>query len=164
MNAWFRRLLLILTIGGGFVGVTVTIQSLLHANKVTAYIMAVVFLGLYGYGIFAGFKLSESSAPLRHLRLYFSLQIPFISSPFIAYRFCSGLEATVAIIQPGFRWGWDWRLGSAWQFVIHSSAHWGFGINLVALAIVFLLNSRLAGAPKMSMSRALTQPSAPANR
>jgi len=162
MNAWFRRLLLILTIGGGFVGVAVTIQFFLHANTVIAYILALAFLGLYGYGIFVGFKLSEGSAPLRHLRLYFALQVPLISSPFITYRFCSGLQATVAIIQPGLRWGWDWRLGSEWQFVIHSSAPWGVGINLVALAIVFLLNSRLAVAPKMS--RALTQPSAPANR
>jgi len=162
MNAWFRRLLLILTIGGGFVGITATIQFFLHANKVIAYILTLVFLGLYGYGIFVGFKLSEGSLPLRHLRLYFSLQIPFISSPLIAYRFYSGLQATVAIIQPGLKWGWDWRLGSAWQFVIHSSAPWGVGINLVALAIVFLLNSRLAVAPKMS--RALTQPGAPANR
>jgi len=59
MNAWFRRLLLILTIGGGFVGITVTIQFFLHANKVIAYILTLVFLGLYGYGIFVGFKLSE---------------------------------------------------------------------------------------------------------
>src|SRR5437870_5311097 len=160
MNAWFRRLLLILTIGGGFVGVAVTIQFFLHANTVIAYIVAVAFLGLYGYGIFVGFKLSEGSAPLRHLRLYFALQVPLISSPLITYRFCSGLQATVAIIQQSFRW--DWRLGSEWQFVIHSSAPWGVGINLVALAIVFLLNSRLAVAPKMS--RALTSPSAPANR
>src|SRR5262249_22506684 len=134
------------------------------ASKVTAYIMAVGFLGLFGYGIFAGFKLREGSAALPHLRLYFSLPIPFISLPFIAYRFFSRFEATLAINPPSFRWGWDWGLGSEWQFVIHSSAHWGFGINLVALAIVFLLNSRLAVAPKMSMSRALTQPSAPANR
>ena len=160
MNAWFRRLLLILTIGGGFVGITVTIQFFLHANKAIAYIVAVAFLGLYRYGIFVGFKLSEGSVPLRHLRLYFALQVPLISSPLITYRFCSGLQATVAIIQQGFRW--DWRLGSAWQFVIHSSAPWGVGINLVALAIVLLLNSRLAVAPKMS--RALTEPSAPANR
>jgi hypothetical protein len=80
--------------------------------------------------------------PLRHLRFYFSLQIPFISSPVIAYRFCSGLEATVAIIQLGLRC--EYRLGSGGQFAILSSAPWGIGVNFVALAIVFLLYSRLA--------------------
>ena len=36
----------------------VTIQFFLHANKVIAYILALAFVGLYGYGIFVGFKLS----------------------------------------------------------------------------------------------------------
>jgi hypothetical protein len=142
MNAWFRRFLLILTIGGGFIGVALTTQFFSQANKVIAYIMLLAFVGLYGYGIFVGLKLSEGSAPLRHLRLYFGLQIPFISSPLIAYRFCSGLQATVAIIQPGLRW--DCRLGSEWQIAILSSGLWGVGVNFVALAIVFLLYSRLA--------------------
>jgi hypothetical protein len=38
MNAWFRRLLLILTIGGGFMGVAVTTQFFSEASKVIAYI------------------------------------------------------------------------------------------------------------------------------
>ena len=36
----------------------VTIQFFLHANTVIAYILALAFVGLYGYGIFVGFKLS----------------------------------------------------------------------------------------------------------
>jgi hypothetical protein len=142
MNVWFRRLLLILTIGGGFLGVAITTQFFPQANKVIVYIMLLAFVGLYGYGIFVGLRLSEGFAPLQHLRVYFGLQIPFISSPLIAYHFCSGLQATIAIIQPGLTWGF--RLGSEWQFSILSSAPWGFGINFVALAIVCLLYSRMA--------------------
>jgi len=142
MNVWFCRLLLILTIGGGFLGVAITTQFFPQANKVIIYIMLLAFVGLYGYGIFVGLKLSEGSVPLRHLRLYFGLQIPFISSRVIAYRFCSGLQTTISIIQPGLRW--DCRFGSEWQFSILSSAPWGVGINFVALAIVCLLYSRLA--------------------
>jgi hypothetical protein len=142
MNAWFRRLLLILTIGGGFVGIVSTITFFPEANKVIAYIMLGAFIVLYGYGIFVGLKLSESPAPLGHLRVYFALQIPLISSPVVAYRFCSGLQATIAIIPPTL--GWDSRLGSEWHFAISSSDRWGIGVNLVALAIMFLLYSRLA--------------------
>jgi len=146
MNAWLRRLLLILTIGGGFVGITLTAPFFFHVDKVIAYGALLVFVALYGYGIFLGVKLSEGSAPLPHLRFYFGLQIPFLSSPVIAYRFSTGLQATIAIIQPGVRF--DWRLGSEGQFAILSSEPWGIGINIFALAIVLLLYSRFAVVPE----------------
>src|SRR5262249_23626745 len=109
---------------------------------VIAYVMLLAFIGLYAYGILIGIKLSEDPPPLKHLRLYFSLQIPFISSPVIAYRFSSGLQATVAIIQSSLKW--DFRLGVEGQFAMLSSAPWGCGVNFVALIIVLLLYSHLA--------------------
>ena len=144
MNVWFRRSLLILTIAGGFVGVGSTTQALFfQGDKVAVYVVLLAFVGLYGYGIFLGVKLSEGPAPLRHLRVYFGLQIPFISSPIIAYRFSTGLQTTIAVTQSGLRW--DGRFfGSEGQFAIISPEPWAFGINVVALAIVFLLYSRLA--------------------
>jgi hypothetical protein len=151
MNAWFRRLLLILTIGGGFVGLVLTTQFFSQANKVIAYIMLLAFVALYGYGILVGLKLSEGPTPLRHLRAYFILQIPLISSPLVAYRFCSGLQATVAMIPPSV--GFDFRFGSEWHFAISSSDPWGVGVNLVALAIVVLLYSRLAVPAEEPLSR-----------
>jgi hypothetical protein len=73
MNAWFRRLLLVLTIGGGFIGVAFTTQFFSQVDKVIAYVVLLAFIALYGYGIFIGVKLSEGPAPLRHLRVYFGL-------------------------------------------------------------------------------------------
>jgi hypothetical protein len=142
MNIWFRRLLVILTIGGGFLGVAITAQFFSQVDKVIGYLVLLAFVGLYGYGICLGVKLSEGSALLRHLRVYFGLQIRFISSPVIAYRFTTGLQTTIAITQSGLRW--DFRLGSEGQFAIISQEPWGFGINVVALTIVFLLYSRFA--------------------
>jgi hypothetical protein len=139
MSVWFRRLLLILTIGGGFLGLAVTLQFLPSASKVITYFMLFAFIGLYAYGIFVGLTLSEGPVPIKHLRFYFALQIPFISSPLIVYGFCSGLQATVAILQSGPAWGW--RLGSQWQFALFSSAPWGCGVNLIALIMVFVLYS-----------------------
>jgi hypothetical protein len=146
MNTWLRRLLLILTIGGGFIGIGLTAPFFSQADKVIAYIALLAFLGLYVWGIFLGVRLSEGSASLRHLRLYFGLQIPFISSPVIAYRFSTGLQVTLAMIRSGLRC--DWRLGSEGQFAISSAEPWGIGINVVALAIVCLLYSRLAVFPE----------------
>ena len=110
-------------------------QFVSQANKVIAYAMLLAFIALYGYGIFVGLKLSEGPTPLRHLRAYFILKIPLISSPLVTYRFCSGLQATVAIIPPTF--GFDFRLGSEWHSAISSSDRWGIGVNLVALASSF---------------------------
>jgi hypothetical protein len=146
MNAWFRRLLLILMIGGGFVGIALTAQAFSRADRVIAYIALLAFVALNGYGIFLGVRLSDGSVPLRHLRFYFALQIPFISSPIIAYRFATGLQVTIAMMQSGLRS--DWRLGSEGQLAILSPALWRIGINVVAVAIVLLLYSRLAVVPE----------------
>jgi hypothetical protein len=69
MNIWFRRLLLILTIGGGFIGLTLTLQSLFGVNKVIGYLAVLLFVALYGYGIFVGLKLSEGPIPIKHLAI-----------------------------------------------------------------------------------------------
>ena len=135
-------------------GVVLTTQFFSQANKVIAYAMLFAFIALYGYGIFVGLKLSEGPTPIHHLRAYFILQIPLISSPLFAYRFCSGLQATVAVIPPSF--GFDFRLGSEWHFAVSSSDHWGIGVNLVALAIVFLLYSPLAAAAEDAPAYDLT--------
>jgi hypothetical protein len=139
-------LLLILTIGGGFVGLLLTAPFFFHVDKVVAYIALLAFVGLYGWGIFLGVRLSEGSASLRDLRFYFALQIPFISSPVIEYRFATGFQVTIAMIQSGLRC--DWRLGSEGQLGISSQAPWGIGINIVAVAIVLLLYSRFAVVPQ----------------
>jgi hypothetical protein len=38
MNAWFRRLLLVLTVGGGFLGLALTLQLFATADKAIAYL------------------------------------------------------------------------------------------------------------------------------
>ncbi len=133
-------------IGGGFIGIALTAQSFSQADRVIVYIALLAFVCLNGYGIFLGVRLSEGSARLRHLRFYFMLQIPFISSPIIVYQFATGLHVTVAIIQSTLSCGW--RLGSEGQLAISSSAPWGIGINVIAIAIVVLLYSRLAVVPQ----------------
>jgi hypothetical protein len=143
VNSWLRRLLIILTVGGGFTGVAFTVQFFAKTDKAFGYLILVGFIVLYGWGVFIGIKLSEGPAPLGHLRAYFAFQIPFILSPIYVYRFCSGFHFTIALIQSGLQW--DFRLGSEMQFAFLSQAPWGFGINLFAVAIIVLLYSRLAG-------------------
>lgn len=139
MNVWLRRFLVILTVGGGFAGLALTVQIIFVAQKPfwVTYAIALLFFALYAYGVFIGIWLSEGSRPVWPLLFYFALQIPFISSPIFTYRFCSGLQATVAIV--GDVLSWDARLGSECRLAILSSATLGFGINLVALVVVLIL-------------------------
>jgi hypothetical protein len=140
-DIWLRRLLVILLIGGGFTGVALITEFVFPPMKSIARITLLGFVCIYCYGIFIGLKLSEGTASLKYLRLYFALQIPFVSSPIITYRFGSGLQVTLAITESGLTS--ICRLGSEFQFAISSSAPWGIGVNFVGLAILFLLYSRL---------------------
>ena len=141
MNIWFRRFLLILTIGGSFAGLVLTWQIIFLAEKPfwVTYVISLIFLALYGYGVFIGVCLAEGANPISSLIFYFAMQVPFISSHRVTYRFYSGLEATLAIRDFGL--GWDARFGSEWRLAILSSAPLGFGINVVAIIIVFILTS-----------------------
>lgn len=139
MNVWFRRLLVVLTIGGGFAGVVVTMNAMLTATKVAAvgYVVMLLFLLLYAYGIFAGLRLSENATSYRHVIFFYALQVPFFSSPVIVYRFTCGLHATIAVV--GFRFAWMLRFGSDWQLALVQPNLWGVGINLFAAGVLFAL-------------------------
>lgn len=139
MNIWFRRLLLVLTIGGSFAGVVTTMNAVLTATKAPAvgYCVMCFFVLLYAYGIFAGLRLSENASHYGHVMFFFSLQVPFFSSPLIVYRFTCGADATIAIVGLGF--AWMLRLGGDWQLALLQANLWGLGVNLFAAAILFAL-------------------------
>ena len=83
MNVWLRRFLVILTIGGGFAGIVLTLQIVFVGDEPfwLTYVIALIFLALYGYGVFIGICLAEGGEPIGALLFYFTVQIPFISSP-----------------------------------------------------------------------------------
>ena len=139
MNIWFRRLLLVLTVGGGFLGVVMTADTLFAAKNTPAFGYAMIGLitGLYAYGIFAGVRLSEDASHYGHVLFFYALQVPFFSSPILLYRFACGFHATIWLV--GFSFGWMFRLGSDCQLAILQPNSWGAGVNLFAAAILFAL-------------------------
>lgn len=139
MNIWFRRFLVILTVGGGFLGAVMTANAAFTAKNtpLIGYAMFGFFTSLYVYGIFAGMRLSEDSSRYGHVLFFFILQVPFFSSPIIVYRFACGLQTTIWML--GFSFGWMFRLGSDWQMAFLQPNSWGGGVNLFAAAICFAL-------------------------
>jgi hypothetical protein len=139
MNVWFRRFLVVLTVGGGFLGVVISTDTLFAAKNTPGfgYAMIALFIALYIYGIFAGIRLSENASHYGHVLFFYALQVPFISSPILLYRFACGFHATIWVV--GFSVGWMFRLGSDCQLAILQQNSWGGGVNLFAAAILFAL-------------------------
>lgn len=142
-----RKIYLILTIGGGFTGFALTFQAFFTAEQVNLvyYVIVATFVALYGYGMFAGLRLADRPEDKKHLVIFYWLQVPWISSPVISYRFTSGFNLSGAILD--FKLTGFFRLGSDWQFSLLQAAPWGIGVNFFALVIAILLTKQLLLSP-----------------
>jgi len=67
-----------------------------------------------------------------------ALQIPWLSSPLIAYEFAAGFRCTVAVIGGSFKWGVTW-LGANYELGLLEDNPWGVGVNLFAVVMFVLL-------------------------
>ena len=59
MQQWQRRLLGILTLGGGFTGLAVGLSLLLAPGSLLVKLLSVPFLGLFTWGMVCGLQLLE---------------------------------------------------------------------------------------------------------
>ena len=148
-NAWFRRLLILLTIGGGFVGIVVMAQALPSAWQ-SGWIsvgIACVFIALNSYGVALGFCVAEGRYPAGQLIVFFLLQIPIMQLPLIGYQFATGLQVIAGVF--------SWRLafglvgGSTAQLMLGPAGPYGVGINVAAALLVLALGTSLvsSGSP-----------------
>lgn len=150
LHVWSHRILLVLIIGGSFMGISTTVMSALAVSEWTAsayggLILATLF---YGYGLFVGLRLAELPNDIRHVVIFYLLQVPFFSSPFFLFRFMAGADADVAYFPSGF--AANYRFGSSWEVGVLENVPWGFGINLFAVGILcalFVLKASTPAAP-----------------
>jgi hypothetical protein len=166
MNIWFQRLQLVLSIGGSFIGLAITFQSFFTPNEVAPLYYAMVsgFVVMYGYGLYAGLRFADDRNDTGSLIVFYWLQVPWISSPVLAYRFTSGFHFSGGIFNGQLNW--IFRAGSEWQFSFLQSAPWGAGLNVFALAMaLFLMKKRRANQAlvptPMSVTPAAGAPVAP---
>lgn len=133
MSWWLRRIIAVAQIGGGFMGSTLIIVSLMSEKQdnISGSIQ-LFFAALFGFGIIAGVALIESSKyGILLSKIYQVIQIPILTSPIVQYAFCSGLFGTVNFSANGFNW--DLFVGSRYVFFIGADVSFGFGLNLVAI-------------------------------
>jgi len=139
MKLWLRLTLITLTVGGGFTGFSVTLQQLFkpQSQEPVYFILLVVFLALYAFVTASGLVLVQNPRRTGPLFIAIAMQIPWVCSPLISYRFTSGFHVTIGLIGGSF--GGGFHFGSDWQCSVFQQIPWGIGVNLFAVLVLVLL-------------------------
>jgi hypothetical protein len=138
MKSWLRLTLITVTVGGGFTGVAITLQALFRPNQPPAYyLLMLAFIAIFAFVTVSGLVFVHNPQRTELLIAALALQIPWVSSPIIAYKLAAGFQVCVALI--GGRLAGGFRLGSDFQINFFQQLPWGAGVNLFALALLVLL-------------------------
>jgi len=144
MNKWLRRILLINQIGGGLIGL-MTITNVFSFGRVTAttVVLAIIWAALFCLGIVAGLALVEKPRlGLRLSLIYQAIQVPMLISPLITYAFASGFTIAARLRQ-GSNLLVNFNFGGQFSLELFQDHPWGFGINLVAAALLIAISLTL---------------------
>jgi hypothetical protein len=159
MKTWLRLTIITMTVGGGFSGVALTSQVLVHSTvQWPNNLVIATFLALYAFVLVSGLLFVQNPRNTRLIIGALAIQIPCILSPIAVYRFASGGSIVLGIGTAQGTSGvkLDAGFGSNFAFELLKDRGWSFGVNLVALAIlVVLLRAIRAPVPVL-------QPSSPA--
>jgi hypothetical protein len=145
MRSFLFRLIGILEIAGGFLGVVAMIRRLLPLGSTYEALMALIGLALFGFILIAGVLLLEGSERGVTLsRVAQLLQLPLLATPVFSYALHAGGYVNVfAVIHGGIRLGLDYHIGShGFVLAIAGPAVSRVGINLLALLSWLVLKLR----------------------
>lgn len=145
MRSFLFRLIGILEIAGGFLGVVASVRRLLPLGSTYESLMALIALALFGFILVAGVLLVEGSERGVSLsRVAQLLQLPLLATPVLSYALHAGGFVNVfAIVQGGVRLGLDYRIGThGLVLAVAGPAVAHIGINLLALLSWLVLKLR----------------------
>ena len=145
MNIWIRRLFIITSIGGGFLGLAANLAQLFQSGHAFSfYFLVTCASGVYVYGMFAGLKFVENEALGMDLLSWYSFaQIPTLTSPVLGYLFISGFSVWFSAGNNGFHF--NYYLGSSWTFSFLNIQEdtVSLGVNFFALWTTWYLRKKL---------------------
>ncbi len=148
MKTWLRLTLITMTVGGGFTGVVLTFQSMLHPpdDRMVPYLAAMTgFLALFVFVTVSGLLFVHDPRRTGPLLLAVGIQVPWTSSGLVLYKFATGCYWILSLGAPqtpglvGARVNSELLLGSAFRFDLLHEHPWGIGVNAVALTLFLLL-------------------------
>ena len=161
MKTWLRLTIITMTVGGGFSGVALTSQVLVHSTVLWPNNLVIAtFLALYAFVLVSGLLFVQNPKNSRLIIVALAIQVPCLLSPKVVYRFASGGSIVLGIGTAqgtsGVKLDADAGFGSNFAFELLKDRRWSLGVNMVALAIlVVLLRAIRAPVP-------VVQPSIPA--
>jgi len=137
MKLWQRRLLGLLAIGGGSIGVTQCFVAMTSSSRVVEWIFVLAALGFYCWGIWCGTRLIESQPGAeRANRRFWLMQVPTFSTPLAGYFLTCGLHVTVKLEFAPFKAGANFLLGSTFDYsLLQSDAPIFVGMNIFAFGV-----------------------------
>ena len=91
---------------------------------------------MFLYGVIIGIGITENKRLAKGLWIFYAVQVPWISSHFIFYKFFSGLELTFGFSEKLFMY--SFTLGSDWGFATLQDFPTGIGVNVFALVMMIL--------------------------
>ncbi len=169
MNRWMRRILAVLQVGGGAVGLVFLTMSRPWTRELSRgfWFLLALYVCVFLFAIAAGLLLAEATRRgVRWSAVCQAIQIPTIVSSVLTYRFCFGACVTVGSF--GTNWVAEPAIGttsmlSIGQLVPVSPLMTtpGWGITLVALTAFLYLLRHLR---KPSACEAPQKPSGPPER
>jgi hypothetical protein len=139
MRAWLRLILVAMSVGGGFAGLTVAtlaFQQIKQMPAVALFGMLLFFL-LYALTVVAGLLFVHNPRWTTPLALILAIQIPRFSSPFIAYHFMAAFQAYVGFFNGHMTNRLDF--GADFGLNLLGRNPWGFSINLIPFILLILL-------------------------
>lgn len=144
MQAWKRRTIGILSLGGGAIGVAMATQVLLARSNPLEWVLCIVFAAIYAWGSWQGLRLIESNhRALGPLVLFWAIQVPTFSSPLAGYFLASGFHATVALQFTSLtqlNFAANALMGSTFTYsLLQTGTPWSVGVNVFALAVAIWL-------------------------
>lgn len=82
MKLWRRRIVGVLTLGGGSIGVTAALPLLLARSNPIEWLFCTGFIVIYAWGVWCGVRLLENRPGAeRSAAKYWLIQIPAFGSP-----------------------------------------------------------------------------------
>ena len=152
LRAGFRLTLLVVTVLGGLHGVVISLKGLVSASSqgFGEYLLVSILLVVYAYVTTAGVIFWREPNETRPLKWALVIQVPWISLPGLVYKFVAGLHLSIGIIakhhgdtySAGLNWSFD--IGSLCELRLFQSAPIEIGVNVAALAALFLLNREIS--------------------
>src|ERR1700676_2445329 len=166
MKTWLRLTLVTMCVGGGFTGFAITLQSLLSSRTSPPFSLLLFAVSLALFASVTGSGLIFVCNPLRIRPIVAALavQIPWVSSPLIVYKFAAGFHAVVGIgIADGgkLQVGAESLFGSGWTVALLQVNPFNLGINVGAVAMLILLRKSIKTPLVRTTTLASSEPHSP---